>query len=62
MKLELEANNLRSDNARLMTALQESVAKMQEYTTQLALYKEDNSQLKKRVSCPLQHDGIFMSV
>lgn len=48
-KWETELQNLRNNNARLTTALQESTSNVEEWKKQLLLYKEENSHLRTRV-------------
>ena len=42
---------LRSNNARLTSALQESNTNVDEWKVQLAAYKDENSQMKAKVCC-----------
>lgn len=48
-KWETELQNLRNNNARLTTALQESTSNVEEWKKQLLMYKEENSHLRTRV-------------
>lgn len=48
-KWEVELQTLKNNNARLTTALQESTTNVEEWKKQLAMYKEENSSLKKMV-------------
>ena len=48
-KWETELQNLRNNNARLTTALQESTSNVEEWKKQLIMYKEENSHLRTRV-------------
>lgn len=46
--LQVELNNLKSNNARLTSALQESTANVDEWKRQLQLYKDENAKIKAR--------------
>lgn len=46
--MELQA--LKTTNIRLTTALQESMSNVDQWHKQLAMYKEDNEQLKVQVT------------
>ena len=48
-KWETELQNLRNNNARLTTALQESTSNVEEWKKQLLLYQDENSRLHTRV-------------
>lgn len=47
-KWEVELSTLKSNNARLTAALQESTANVEEWKKQLQAYKEENQRLKQR--------------
>jgi len=47
-KWEIELSTLKSNNARLTAALQESTANVEEWKRQLQAYKEENQRLKHR--------------
>jgi homer protein len=47
-KWEVELSTLKSNNARLTAALQESTANVEEWKRQLQAYKEENQRLKQR--------------
>ena len=48
-KWEIELNSLKTTNARLTSALQESTANVEEWKKQLQTYKEENSRMKNRI-------------
>lgn len=48
-KWEIELNSLKTTNARLTSALQESTANVEEWKKQLQTYKEENSRMKTRI-------------
>lgn len=48
MELQIELSTLKSNNARLTSALQESTANVDEWKRQLQLYKEENARVKAR--------------
>ncbi|KAB7499040.1 hypothetical protein Anas_10525, partial [Armadillidium nasatum] len=48
-KWEIELNSLKTTNARLTSALQESTANVEEWKKQLQTYKEENARMKSRV-------------
>ena len=45
----MELSTLKSNNARLTAALQESTANVEEWKKQLQAYKEENQRMKQRV-------------
>lgn len=45
---QVELTNLKTNNARLTSALQESTANVDEWKRQLQLYKEENTRVKTR--------------
>ncbi|XP_069180590.1 homer protein homolog 2 isoform X4 [Procambarus clarkii] len=48
-KWEIELNSLKTTNARLTSALQESTANVEEWKKQLQTYKEENNRMKTRI-------------
>ena len=48
-KWEIELNSLKTTNARLTSALQESTANVEEWKKQLQTYKEENTRMKNRI-------------
>ena len=48
-KLEAEMQALKTTNARLTTALQESMTNVDQWHRQLSIYKDENENLKKQV-------------
>lgn len=46
--LQVELTTLKTNNARLTSALQESTANVDEWKRQLQLYKEDNARIKAK--------------
>ena len=48
-KWEIELNSLKTTNARLTAALQESTANVEEWKKQLQTYKEENTRMKHKI-------------
>ena len=46
--MQIELNTLKTNNARLTSALQESTANVDEWKRQLQLYKEENARVKAK--------------
>lgn len=61
-KWEIELTTLKSNNARLTSALQESTANVEEWKRQLASLKEENMRMKAKYQNDLENSkGIVSS-
>lgn len=54
-KWEIELATLKSNNARLTSALQESTANVDEWKRQLQCYKEENMRMKAKYQADLEN-------
>lgn len=61
-KWEVELQTLKSNNARLTGALQESTANVEEWKRQLQALKEENTKMKSRVYFPYFSLSFFIFI